>query len=328
MTFINEHIRSYERGNEKEILELFELVFGKKMSLDFWNWRFRDNPWANGIITLAWDKDVLASHYAVMPIHIQVKDALIKAVFSMTTMTNPEYRGKSLFPKLAKRTYETSKELGYKLVYGFPNAISHRGFVKKLKWFDLGNVPIYSLNTSNISKMQNHKNPYIVSEKIKSFSDSLNELWEVTRTKFTIAVPRNKTFLNWRFAKHPEIEYFMFLLRNEEEELVGYYVLKIFEFNGQKNGHIVDYLLLDGDLFRELLVYAGSFFMNQGIHNLSFWMNQDLFNNLTSEIQKSIKRFLMPGIFFGHSLFERFENSNLFRNFDNYYITMADSDVF
>ncbi|MFX1318096.1 MAG: GNAT family N-acetyltransferase [Promethearchaeota archaeon] len=328
MSFKSKDIRSYESGDEKEILELFERVFERKMSLNFWNWRFRDNPWAKGIITLAWDQSVLASHYAVMPVQVQVQNTLIKAVFSMTTMTHPEYRGKALFPRLARRTYETSNDLGYKLVYGFPNAISHGVFVKKLRWYDLGNVPIYSLDISCIPEFLKLTDPSITSEKITSFNDGVDELWNATRTNFPIAVPRTKMFLNWRFADHPEIEYPMFLLKNGKGELIGYYILKIFKSGREKKGHIIDYLLLDTVLFRDVLIYASDFFTNLGIQDVSFWMNQSLFQALEPEIQKVIKRHLMSEVFFGGLLFENFEGSELFKEFHNYYITMADSDVF
>ncbi len=328
MTSGQEHLRSYVEGDETKILELFEVVFKRKMSLNFWNWRFKNNPWAHGIITLAWDKDVLAGHYAVMPFQIQVQNLLIKAVFSMTTMTHPKYRGRGLFPRLAKRTYERARELGYKLVYGFPNAFSHRGFVNRLNWFDLGNVSLNSVEPVKTSEALKDARSNIISEKITLFSENVNQLWESTKSNFIIAIPRNTTFLNWRFAKHPETKYSMHLLKNENGELEGYYVLKIYEYNGHQKGHIVDYLLKDNHLFRDLLVFASDFFKSHEIQDLSFWMSRGLFNQLATDIKEIIKRTSMPEVFFGGLLFESFDGASFFQDLNNYYITMADSDVF
>ncbi len=43
-------VRDYNEGDESAILDLFELVFGKSMSRDFWKWRFVDNPSGEGMI--------------------------------------------------------------------------------------------------------------------------------------------------------------------------------------------------------------------------------------------------------------------------------------
>lgn len=53
---------------------------------------------------------------------------------SGTTMTHPEYRGKGLFPVLARSTYARMKAANMAMVWGFPNAMSHRGFVRNLNW--------------------------------------------------------------------------------------------------------------------------------------------------------------------------------------------------
>ena len=94
-------IRNYSSGDEQKILELFSLVFKKEMSLDYWKWRFLDNPERMTMIKLMWDGDLLAGHYALSPMRLLIGDDVVLSGLSMTTMIHPKYFGKGIFTKLA-----------------------------------------------------------------------------------------------------------------------------------------------------------------------------------------------------------------------------------
>ena len=126
-------IKAYKLGDELKIIELFEQSFGKKMSLEYWKWRFSDNPFTSNIfIDLMWDNDLLVGHYAVSPVEMILEDKKILTALSMTTMTHPQYGGKGIFSKLAENLYKRLTEEGYTMVWGFPNNNSHYGFNKNL----------------------------------------------------------------------------------------------------------------------------------------------------------------------------------------------------
>jgi hypothetical protein len=46
-----------------------------------------------------------------------------------------------LFVQLAEATHEMMADLGYELVYAFPNDQSYPGFIHRLGWIDVGKVP-------------------------------------------------------------------------------------------------------------------------------------------------------------------------------------------
>lgn len=49
-------IRAYQSGDEQKILDLFRLAYGgRELPLNFWEWRFRNNPAGAGVIELSWD---------------------------------------------------------------------------------------------------------------------------------------------------------------------------------------------------------------------------------------------------------------------------------
>lgn len=137
------NIRAFEAGDEPAIYVLFEEVFGKPVSEEYWNWRYLDNPVDTPRIMLAWEGTSLAAHYAVSPMRLSTPDGPALAALSMTTMTGPDYQGLGLFPKLAEALYAELATAGYVGVFGFPNARSHVPFVDKLGWSDI--VPQHTL---------------------------------------------------------------------------------------------------------------------------------------------------------------------------------------
>jgi len=138
-------VREYIPGDEQKILKLFNVVFGRKLDLRFWNWRFIENPYGKGIIRLMFDKGKLVGQYAVIPTPLWVKDKVHKAAFSMTTMTHPDYWGRGIFTELASEAYSYCKQSGIKVVFGFPNENSYHGFTKKLGWHGFGRVKEWAI---------------------------------------------------------------------------------------------------------------------------------------------------------------------------------------
>ena len=229
--------RDYKNGDEYQILDLFEKVFKKKLNLDYWKWRFIENPFENGIIKLLFNGKELIGHYAVLPTRMEIQNKLVKCVFSMTTMTHPNYMGQGIFTYLAKETYKECKQKGFKFVYGFPNEHSYYGFIKKLDWKDLGKVSFLCKNIEkeNITEIGDVY-------KLKKFNIDVNLLWEKVKNNYQVIVPRIETFLNWRFVKNPDVDYIKYAIKNHENELLGYIVLKIYIKQNEVKGHIVDIL--------------------------------------------------------------------------------------
>jgi hypothetical protein len=73
------------------------------------------------------------AYYGVIPCFIQHYDQLILAAQSVDTMTHPDYRFKGLFIQLAELTFDLCRTEGIKLIFGFPNQNSLKGFMK-LGW--------------------------------------------------------------------------------------------------------------------------------------------------------------------------------------------------
>jgi GNAT superfamily N-acetyltransferase len=214
-------LRPYRPGDERVILALFEASFGRPLSLAYWRWCYRDHPAGGPWIELAWDGDRLASHYAVCATTLSIEGKPVPAALSMTTMTHPAYRGRGLFPRLAKRLYARLEAERIALVYGFPNAASHRGFVRELGWRDLYEIPTLRLSLAATSPRE--QPPQV--QPMAAPDARLDRLWQRIKTRFAVWSWRDARHLTWRFAASPDGGY-TFAAWEDGSEIRGYVAVK------------------------------------------------------------------------------------------------------
>ncbi len=129
----------YKRVDEscyKDLVLLYEAAFKQITTVDYYQHKFdTDYLGVKHLGFLAYDdKDEPAAFYGVFPYMMEYKGKQYLAAQSGDTMTSPAHGGKGLFTTLAKMTYELAKQEGIQFIFGFPNANSYPGFVKKLNW--------------------------------------------------------------------------------------------------------------------------------------------------------------------------------------------------
>ncbi|HXT84005.1 MAG TPA: GNAT family N-acetyltransferase, partial [Verrucomicrobiae bacterium] len=145
--------KDYESKYKKQILELFQKTYGKEMTEAFWNWRFEKYPFKQSLIRLSFFDEKLVAHYLLQPAKLLLRSCEIDALYSMTTMTDPNFSGQGLMTKLANEVYAIGQKLNYNFVYGFANRNSHYMFSEKLGFKTIV-MPEYSVNMEN----NNHAN--------------------------------------------------------------------------------------------------------------------------------------------------------------------------
>lgn len=138
------------------IQKLFQEAFGKAISDDLWDWAYQKNPFGSPIVSMAFFKDRLVGHYAVIPMDLSKENKTIKGYLSMTTMVSTDFRGKQLFTTLANRVYDRISEKNEPtIVFGFPNDQSAPGFIKKLGWNVSENFHVVALQQTDLYQAQN-----------------------------------------------------------------------------------------------------------------------------------------------------------------------------
>lgn len=302
------------------ILELFKNTFDRKLSQEFWNWRFENNPFGKPIIKNAIYNSEIIAHYLLHPVELSYGKDRISSLFSMMTMTNPQFSGRGIMTELANQVYQLGKNLGYDLVFGFANNISRKMFTQNLGFNELNTMNEISCNISNLPKL----NSQYKCHEITTFDNSITELYNKCNMDNHIIIPRTKNYLNWRFIQHPEVSYQCYNVL-KDDDIVGYFVLK--KFNDVKT-HIVDFLTSADDptIFEAIINESKKFSEKNKLPKITLWGNPNLaFLKYLESIGFSKQP--ITSYFCIKPLSSKI-NTKIFYNFHNWYITMSDSDVF
>ncbi|NDW17357.1 GNAT family N-acetyltransferase [Dysgonomonas sp. 216] len=115
-----------------EITRFLKETFPKneKFTLDFIRWQYAENPLGAMEGFNAWDNGRIVSHFAALPIELNLFGAKRKGLLCINVSTNINYRGKKLFTVLGEKTAEYAAENGFDFMIAVPNANSSHGFLK------------------------------------------------------------------------------------------------------------------------------------------------------------------------------------------------------
>jgi hypothetical protein len=315
--------RDYQPGDEVSILALFRQVFHREMSPSFWRWRYRDDPFGQSVIRMAFDGDRLVGHFAAIPMKVAVTGEIYTDIFPMTAMTHPDYGGRGIFTSLMDQTYRSCAQKGASLVYGFCNQNSlgpsvrygYRNVIKTVLWQK-------KLNANSITGP-----PIDKVEPVSIFDDRIDALWETVKNDYPVINIRNKEFLNWRYIRAPHTEYSCFVYA-DGGAVAGYIVLKVYTEPGLIKAHIVDLLSVrDEFVVRALIGKAYRYFSEKGIYDLSCWMMGSPFYRGIFEAEgffagPDATNFGVKRLDLKNALLSDVEDTSL------WYATMGDSDVY
>lgn len=311
-------IRDYEKNDEKSIIDLFEKSFNKELDYKEWKWNYDENICEDKYIKLMWDSDLLAGHYAMLPTKMKIYDDYYTTGLSMTTMTCPEYKKQGIFVKLAQALYEDNYNK-IPIIYGFPNNNSLHGFVKYLGWSHALDIVMYSCDSYYVDSKDGDMNIKVVSE----LDERVDDLFKNIESKYNIIVPRNKKYLHWRYKSNPKHKYY-YMVYEKNNNYLGYCIYKIFEDQDNKACDLVDILAINNSTYEKLLISLINLMNSKSIKNVNAWFTNkdklDIANNIGFKATDVITHF-------GFKLNCDFINLKDI-DFDNWYITMGDSDVF
>lgn len=322
------NIAPYKIGDEIQILDLFRISFGRELSEEYWKWRFVENPLFDQLmISLMWEGDVLAGHYAVSATELNVYGKTVLSSLSGTTMTHPQYEKRGIFTKLASELYQRiQKDYRVQSVLGFPNQSSHYGLVKKLFWEDVCIVPTLTVNSAAIKPVSVN---YQIN-RILSFEDYHEQFITkcIRNLGFGIFTNRSAKYLNWRFLNCPTNNYFCFEIKTGAS-LSGIIIYKLYSLD---NGDAFDIDIVD--IFCEndvetmhTLIYTA--IENMGIakiktRNINMWIS--LFDKRHLELERLGFRIEKPLTYMcTKHLTTDLDRIDISKG---WYISMSDSDVY
>lgn len=311
-------LRPYNAGDEEHILMLFENAFQRQMTLNYWHWRFRENPLHRTAIELAWYGNTLVSHYAVSLVEAEIQGQRIMTALAGTTMTHTSFRGLNLFQSLGKQLYARLKQDGVKLVWGFPNNKIHRSRVKHLGWFNIYEVPTFRVH---LDRATYNYPPSVV--EIQDIDSRFDDLWKVAKSRYNVIGTRSASQLKWRYIKNP-IEQYRIVGVPSNSTLLGYAVYKQYHNELQ----IVDILTADDEQIGVPLVnYVMAKAAELRLASVSMWLN--VFSDFHLSLEKWGFHNDVPITYFGGRVIDSEDmDINVAKDYGSWHITMGDSDVY
>jgi len=325
-------IKIYTKKDFNHLLALYERVFPGYMSKSLWNWKNINNPFGNHItIIIKHKKKVIASHSCAPQVFL-INEKKYNCIQSMDVMTDKDYRGLGLSTYLGNITYEYAKAKGKAFVYGFPSDISKYLCGVKLKWDKVIKTSYFIKELNQKQNSLKHYNTFKI-EKVEKVDGRINELWKSYNKKGIIIINKTRKYLNWRFKEHPIINYEIFYVKNKNNKIIAYFVLKRYkDKQDNKIGHIVDFLIKADNnisklkIFKLIDVFATNKFYRK-CKFLSFWIHDSLLHKYAKK-QLGYK-IIKKEPYFGYRIFNNNkQNLKLLNSMKNWYITMSNNDVF
>ena len=260
---------NYEHADFDGLIKLTKDYYGNidASEKEFVDWGYFKNPAGNAIIKIAKNENnEVVGQYILTIMRIEVFGKVEKATLSLNTLTNKEYSGQGIFTTLSENAYSTCSAEGYAFTYGYPNQNSYPGFVNKLKFTKIHEVPllVYPCNLRSLVKKKLSKHfacfvPNLFFKlKTREYSaniieikqndlDLIDAFWEEIKGKYPIILTRDKTYFQWRYFDIPMRKYRVFAYK-KDARIMGYIVLTIREIDGVKSGMIIDFLTSDDNV--------------------------------------------------------------------------------
>lgn len=349
---MNYLINKNDCSNLDELITLSKSYYstGDIIDKSYLNWQYLYNPAGAPFLFTSKEKSTgnLAGQYLVIPLEYQVMGKTVSGSLSLNTLTHPDHQGKGLFTKMANATYVDCAENDNYFTIGFPNPLSYPGFVRKLDFSHLGDIPllIKPLKPLNIflsyfkKEKQKHGgeitfNQVIPNSEIKEFDfnndkDQIkyNSFWNKIKVNYPISSNKDFQFLKWRYSDHPTKKYKVFY-SHKNNEITGIIILQAEHVWGFNVGILMDFMQLSLT-DNTLLKFTSKLFKQ---------MNLDFVAALHSELGEyqtlkknnffKIPQKLLPQkIHFIVRLNKEFPNSKMLFQLQNWKLTFGDYDIF
>lgn len=243
-------------------------------------WLYADNPsGGRRFVDVALDGERVVAIYAGLPQRLRVGERSVLALQSLDTLTDAAYRGRGLFPALARSLYARAEAQGVGLVYGFPNARSAPGFFSKLGWTRLDPVPFLIRPLSlryaagrvralarvarwlpdvplALPRVPRALRRRLV--ELDGFDERVSELWRRFREggAVELAVERDAEYFAWRVAHKPDAGYRTLAFERRDGTLDALCTFAVQDKHGGRIGYVLELLHAPGARLAASLLLA------------------------------------------------------------------------
>lgn len=315
--------RNYELGDELAIIELYNLVFKKELTLDEWYWNYRDNPNQRYDIVLAFSGTTLVVQSAGIPLVFKHEGREILASRTQNVMVHPDFRKKGLFTTALRIWTEYLDEQQVDYVLTFPNDYSLPAFIRKLDYQHLADIYSFKLEIDDLDLTHIPTISVTISESLdfrQNDLDLLNSLSE----HYDIYNNRTLSYLQWRYHRNSGKKYWIMRIFAGNEQ-IGLIIFKL--YLAEMSIDLVEVIFKDNnpEVIKASLSAICDYFKDKQITAFNVWlMEHYLYYQSATEIGFQKSNLL------NHVVYRSF-SPRCSKNIDkltSYYLSMGDSDVY
>lgn len=203
--------------DEDDILELVRIGLGDgsaPRSRELWGWKHREGPFgpSPGLAAVVGNQVVALRVFSRW--RFRGAGGEHSAVRAVDTATHPDWRRRGLFRRLTTELVEAVAAEGTPFVFNTPNRVSFEGY-RALGWRSAGRVPLavrpiggrVLLPRKPSAAAPAMTDPWRPVEELLTephLAAFLTHLWH---DEPRLRTPRDATYLEWRYAKVPGIDY-------------------------------------------------------------------------------------------------------------------------
>lgn len=227
-------IRSYRDGDERAILGLFNRYFAHSpRSREHFHWKYRNDPFGNERISLAFAGAQLVGHYAgyAVPFRLHGKDLLAHQIGDTMTEQSVRHLGRgptSVLGQTALDFYDRFCENKVAFNYGF-NVANIQKFSLQFLRSDRVEAVTYRVAPppKPLKRVSRWMRGYSF-ELVREVGEEFDDLFARVEGAYPFCVKRNAAYLRWRYLARPDVPYLMIAVR-KWRKLVGWIVCRIEE---------------------------------------------------------------------------------------------------
>ena len=292
-------VRPYRPGDEEQIVPLLQLVFNGWQDLNFFRWKYFDNPLKRNIICVALSNGRIIGFTASVFKRVKIGDKVFLSTYGTDAAVHPDFRRRGVHRKNTNLKDELRRKVGEHINYSAtenPIIIKHPNsprfiFPYHLRYFlrirDMGLHNRFNpaknmserakrLGLQTIKLLNDLRNTISPSPpvnkdiqviEINRFDDRAEAFWDEVRDHYDFIVERTREHLNWNYCDARGGD-FTVKLAEEDGRMLGYIVMKMGDGGVYPRGEVIDLLTVPGrlDVADALLADATGVFDDNGIN--------------------------------------------------------------
>lgn len=225
--------RAYQPGDETAILDLFARSFHTPRTLEHFRWKYLQNPWGSGHISLTFDdQGRLVGHYAgySVPYYLSGRELVAHQIGDTMTEASIRHIGRgptSILGRTALHFYETFCAGKVAFNYGF-NVANIQRFSLRFLRSDRVEPVVYrrrDIPIDRVSRLHRWSRGYQL-ELIRDVGDEFDQFFARVAHAYGFLVRRDAAYLRFRYLQAPESGYFLVAIR-KWRLLVGWSVFRV-----------------------------------------------------------------------------------------------------